>query len=618
MGRVVAFVREIRERRIFQYFVSYLAGGWVALEVADHFVDRGLIPEIAYRVVLLWYIGGMFACLIIGWFHGERGDQRAPRIEVFSLSMVALVCLGFSSMAVSSYYTSKLAVAAAENGANLRRVAVLYFKDITRGGELQYLADGLTEDLIAELERIQPLDVISRNGVGQFRSADAPVDSIAKVLEAGTVVDGTVERVGDRVRVNLRLMDGLSGAEFRRATLERPLSDLFAIRDDLAKETSNFLRVWLGEEVRLRELARATESTAAWALYQRAEKLRKDAEERYREEDLAGMARLYQQADSLLAQVQLLDAAWAEPLLLRGRIAYRQSRVEHDAHHSVAWIDRGLRHVEEVLARDPRHAEALEIRGTLKYWHYLLDVTPDPQERDALLAAARQDLQAAVERDPTLASAHHVLSHLLFRTGDVPSGLLEAVRAYEQDAYLDMANEVLARLATGYYDLQDFTQGKRWCDEGARRFAEDHRFTHCQLLLMTTRVAPPDVATAWKLRARLDSLAPPALREVTSARGEMYVSGVIARAGLPDSARAVLNRAYARVTPAIDPKRDLLRLRAYMLTLQGDVDGAIDELKRYAAVVPNSHFDHYWWWQEVRAHPRFAELPRASHGYGDH
>lgn len=612
MIRLVTLFREIRERRIFRYFISYLATGWIALEVVDQFVGRDVLPAIAYPITLLWYIGGIPACLIIGWFHGEKGDQKAPRSEVFILSVIGVVCVALTSTAVSGYRSTRLAIAAAENGLDQRRVAVLYFDDITRGGELQYLADGLTEDLIRELERVRTLDVVTRNGSAQFRDTDLSTDSIAQALQAGTIVDGTVERVGDRVRVNVRLLDA-SGAEFKRAGFERPVSDVFAIRDELAQEASRFLREWLGEEIRLRELKRETGSPVSWALYQRAERARKDAEELSRHDDHAGANRAFRQADSLLAQAELVDGGWAEPTILRGYIAYRQARLVHDPHASVGWIQTGLGHSERALAKERDDPAALELRGMLRYWHWLLDVVADPEEQQKLLLAAREDLERAVEADPTLANAHNFLSHMNFRAGDVATGLLEARRAYEEDAYLDVANEVLARLSTGYYDLQEFSQAKRWCDEGLRRFPQDHRFTHCQLLLMTSRAVPPDVAAAWKLRDQLTALTPPELRPGMDARSEMYVSGVIARAGLQDSARAVLDRAYARVTPEIDPKHDLLRLRAYLMTLSGNVGGAIDVLKQYAAMVPNSSFDHYWWWQEVRAHPRFRELPRGHH-----
>ena len=608
MSRLFAFVAEFRERRISRILISYLAAGWVVLEVADHFVDRGIIPELAYRLTLLWYVAGIPACLIIGWFHGEEGDQKTPRLEVLMLSVLGVVCLGLSSTAVSDHRKGQLATAAEESGLDLSRVAVLYFEDITRGGELQYLADGLSEDLIGELERVEAIDVVSENGVAQFRTSDIPQDSIADLLEVGTVVDGTLERVGEKVRVNLRLIDA-SGAEFRRVKFERPLSDPLALRDDLAKETSQFLRAWLGKEIELRKLSRATESPLAWALYQRAEKARKDAEVLYSQGDAAKMSALFQQADALLVKAEAADASWLEPTLLRGRLAYRQSRLVQDPHRRVEWIEKGLAHAHRVLQKERNHAGALELRGTLNYWHSIIEVVADARTRTRLQEGARVDLERAVELDPSLASAYGTLSHMDFRTGDITAGVVKARLAYEEDAYLDVADMVLWRLAVGSYDLDAPVEAKRWCDEGGKRFPADYRFTHCQLLVMTTRVAEPNIEKAWQLLARQDSLVAPARLAFEHTRGEMLVSGVIARAGQTDSARAVLSRADARVTPELDKGHDLLYLKAFVLSLIGDVDGSIDALKRFAAVHPGSSFGHHWWWQKVRLHPRYTELP---------
>lgn len=611
MTGFISLFREIRERRIFQIFVTYAAVGWAALQVLSNLVQHGILPEVMYLLGLIWYAGGFPGALLIGWFHGERGDQKAPKLEVFSLSIIGIVCLGVSSAAVSNHYASRLAVSAAEQGMNLQRVAVLYFKDITRGGELQYLADGITEDLIEELERVDALDVISRNGVAQFRDADVPQDSIAEALEAGTLVDGTVERVGDKVRVNIRLADALSGAEFKRAAFEHPVEDVFAVRDEVARETSRLLREWLGEEIQLRRLAQETRSPVAWALFQRAEKLRKDAEALHHRGDHAGMAQAFQRADSLLGQAERIDTAWVKPVVLRGTLAYRQSRLANGSHEALRWIGVAMGHAERALARSPREAEALELRGTVRYWHWILHATPDPGKQANLLKLARQDLERAVELDPRLAGAHSTLSHLYYRD-DIPSAVLAARRAYEEDGYLEMTNEVLWRLFHGSYDIAQFTQAQRWCDEGAKRFPQDYRFAACQLQAMTTPAAQPDPDEAWRLLARIDSLAPPERRGYFAAWGQLWVGGVLARAHLPDSARAVLLRGRVSATPEADPLRELHTVEAYVRTMLGDYEEAVDLLTRYAAVNPRFSFEHHWWWQGLRSRPDFAPL-QADH-----
>src|SRR3989442_8475740 len=164
-------------------------------------------------------------------------------------------------------------------GMDVRRVPVLYFPDQSPDSSLGYLAAGLPQGLIHQLAEVRSLDVVSRNGVLPYRNVDLPRDSIARALGAGTLVEGTVEPVRDRVRVTVRLVDGYSGADLlRRATFEQPSANLLQIRDSLAGEVARVLRERLGEGVRVRAERSRTRSTEAWTRVQQAEAIRKDGE----------------------------------------------------------------------------------------------------------------------------------------------------------------------------------------------------------------------------------------------------------------------------------------------------------------------------------------------------
>lgn len=607
----MTFFTQLKDRRLFKIVFAYLAAAWIALEVASQVTEQGVLPGAVYQVVLIWALCGIPGALIVGWYHGEKGKQHATRTEVGLLIGIVLLALIASAGTVSDEMSRRLRMeAAAQSDMDLRRIAVLYFDDLTAGGEAQHLADGLTESLIDELATVRELDVISRNGVAPFRGSDLPFDSIARTLQAGTVVAGSIEQAaGERVRLSVRLMDGQSGAVFSRSNFDRPASDLLSARDELARQTALLLRDWLGEQIELRRTRHQTESVPAWALYQRAEKARKDAERALEDADVHAAEEAFDRADQLLAQAELVDAQWSQPSVLRGRIAYRRARLAAtvDAHGSVDWIRAGLGHVERALAVTPNQAEALEVRGTLSWLHHLLGVESDPQANQALADEARTNLERAVSLDPTLSSAHAILSHL-YMGSDLAASVLAGRRAFEEDAYVENAPAVLARLTTGLYNLEQFTESRRWCDEGHRRFAEDHRFVVCQLILMTTSSEPADPERAWALLARLDSLAPPYQAEWERIRGELLVGGVIARAGLQDSARAVLRRAREKTSPAIDPDRFMYSLEAHMRTLLGDDDEAVDLLTQLAAVQPHADFESEWWWRSLRGHPRFQEL----------
>jgi hypothetical protein len=132
---------------------------------------------------------------------------------------------------------------------------------------------------------------------------------------------------------------------------------------------------------------------------------------------------------------------------------------------------------------------------------------------------------------------------------------------------------------------------------------------------MVTPSAPPEVPQGWAELARLDSVTPSNLLAYERLYGQMRVGGILARAGLKDSARRVLQRAQAALTPKIDPDGDLLALAAYSYVLLGDKDQAITILKRYAAGHPG-HFESGkevgWWWRSLQDDPRFQAM-RGGH-----
>ena len=491
---------------------------------------------------------------------------------------------------------------------DVRRVAVLYFQDLSPDTSLGVLADGLTEGLIDQLAGVRTLDVVSRNGVIRFRHSDLPRDSIARALGAGTLVEGSVEPVRDRVRVTIRLVDGASGADLlRRATVEQPSANPLGIRDSLAAEVARVLRERLGEEVRLREERAGTKNIAAWSALQQGERYRKNAETAVLASKMDSATALFTRADSALAAAERADPRWDDPIILRGQIAERRVRLTRAA----SLIDEGLGHAGRALTVAPEDPRGLDLRGTLRYRRWQLARPPDPQQAAALLDDARKDLERATTLDPTLASAYATLSSLYYQTKDLQGAALAARRAYEEDAYLSNAPDILYRLFFTSYDLDQQRQAQRWCQEGMRRFPQDFRFLECQLYMMT-RLEPPDVPRAWDLLAGIDSLTPPPRRSATHLREQMMVAAVIARAGLRDSAHLVIER--SRGTPELDPEHDLVAMEAFVRTLLGEQDEAIRLLQRYVAANPEHSFriggDVFWWWWDLQKHPGFQALAR--------
>lgn len=608
--------RDLRQRRFVQILIAYLAASWVVIEVISQLVDHDILPGIVYRLVLVWFLGGLPGAALVAWFHGEQGRQKAPRSEVAFLLLLVVALGGFTFRSVSTYLEERRAMAGADaGGLPASRIAVLYLDDRSQGS-LGAVADAFTEDLIAELARVPELDVVSANGVRPFRDDDADAAAVARALGAGTLVLGSVGETRDGVEVDLALVDGASGAVFRRTSLEVPVAVLLEGGTRLASEAATLLRERLGEEVRLRETRRETDNTDAWSLLQQGRRAMKDAESALHEGPAEVATAHYLAADSLLEQAARLDTTWARPVSLRSEIAYRRARLPAELSAGLPHTMAAIRHGDAAVARDGTDAGALEARGTARYWRWLTDPDLEGAVRDALLRSARDDLESAVQRDPRRASAFSTLSHLYYNDPDAPgltSVLMAAQRAYEEDAYVESAANVLWRIHTAALDIGQFPPAQNACQEGRTRFPDDYRFRLCRIRLMATPAIAADPAEGWRLMAEADSLAPDRGRAYYNVENRMFMAAVLHRAGLADSARATLARAAREADdPHMDPHRDLWLREAIVRSRIGETEQAVNLVRRYLVANPGHRFDQgyglSWWWRELEPEPSFRRL----------
>jgi serine/threonine-protein kinase len=504
------------------------------------------------------------------------------------------------------------AASAAAGAPDRNRIAVLYFENRSGQDSLAYLADGLTEALIHELSGISPLQVTSRNGVSQFRNTTVAADSIGRALRVGTLVEGTVAGSGSRLRVSVSLIDAVTGDEIKSKTLERPREEIFALQDDLAKEVSQFLREGLGQKIELEQMRVGTKDPKAWELLQRAGKLSGDVETLLAAGDTAAAGRHLADADTLLASAEKEDPSWVRPPIERGWLAYHQTDLISSFDKTVygKWTSNGLEHADRALKLKPGDPDALELKGTLEYLRWLLNLEPDPTAAKRLATSAEQDLRAAVDAKPTAAWAWTVLSHLLIGQGQTAEAKLAAVRSYEADPYLSSAKQTLYRLFSTSFDLDDRAEATHWCEEGHRRFPEFYRFTECRLYLLGMNGQKPDVNVAWQLQQEFVKLTPPNLRAYHALYGNMLVALALVRAGLPDSARALAAR--SRGDGTIDPTQDLAYYQAIVRAQLGEKDEAFRLLSTYVAANPQMRAgmskDQTWYFSDLRSDPRFATM----------
>jgi serine/threonine-protein kinase len=463
---------------------------------------------------------------------------------VFSVLFVAVVAL---LVLLATWWSGRDDYGAATP--DPRRIAVLYFDDLSPGGDATHLAAGLTEGLIHELSQVDELEVISRNGVKPYRNADSSIAAIAHALQVGTFVEGSIQRVGDRVRVTVQLIDAVSLGHLASRSVNRPWGDWLALQQDVSQEVAWFLRQRLGREIVLREGRSRTSSGEAWELVQRATLLIDEVTQRGG--DPRPMMGRLDQADQWLREAIELDASWPEPLVLRGRIALIASApvgvLDSALHHRVDSIaELAVDFANAALALQPDGA-ALELRGqanALRGW-----LQSDPASRRRWLDLAETDFRAAVAEDESQAQAWAGLSRVSQLEGRVAEANVAARQALAADPFLQNADQLMRQLFWTSLELGQDADAQEWCVTGRGRFADQSWTVACDLTLMAlSNVRNPDPQQAQQLvTAYLDAFSgAPDERVRLEAEWQTTFAAILARSGMRDSAQAVMQGEWKR------------------------------------------------------------------------
>jgi serine/threonine-protein kinase len=545
------------------------------------------------------------------------GRYSAPEPAVWWRRRATLIAAGITAVAAvaGSAIFARTHAGQRAPSVDANRVAVLYFDDRSTGS-LRYLADALTESLIDRLSSVSILDVVSANGVRPFRGRDVAMDSIGRALKVGSIVRGAVEPMGPKVRVSVSLVDAASNADIARKSIDLDTSRVLSQQDEVATQVAAFLRQHVGDEVRLRSDRTETSSDRAWTLVERANKLRKDADSLTASRASAAALSALTGADSLLREAAAADPRWGRPLALLATVSVaRAALLGKNTAMMAAVIDSGLASARNAIALRSNDADAYEARGKLEYLRYIYHLIADPRLSDRTLATAESSLTRAVALNRNQVGAWVTLSILAYNKPDLQASNIAALNAYRADTYLTSANAVLRRLFWTSYDLEQFPEALKWCDEWHRRFPSDPETIECRLWMYTTPVAKADVDSAWAYYAQYVSRASADSQQhaFLAKKGQVIVAGATARAGLADSARAVLIR--ARAAPQLDPHRELEGWEAAMRVMIGDEadrDTAVRLITDYLTVNPEHRRGFatriHWWWRGLQNNPQFKAL----------
>ncbi len=263
----------LRRRKVVQWGIAYLAGAWALLQGIGFAADAFTWPSAIKQVALLLLLIGLPIVVVLAWYHGDRGEQRVSRSELAILTLLFL--LGGGGLWLygqRSQPTTAVANSAKPPATSDARpsIAVLPFENRSAKQDDAFFVDGIHDDILTQLSKVSALKVISRTSVEQFRDTKLPTKAIAEQLGVKSILEGGVQRAGDRVRINVQLIDAGTDAHLWAESYDRELTaaNIFAIQSEVAAAIAGALKATLTAGEKARVNAVPTQNLEAWENYQ--------------------------------------------------------------------------------------------------------------------------------------------------------------------------------------------------------------------------------------------------------------------------------------------------------------------------------------------------------------
>ena len=506
---------KLRRRKVVQWGIAYLAGAWALLQGIGFAADAFAWPSAIKQVALLLLLIGLPIVLVLAWYHGDRGEQRVSRSELAILTLLFL--LGGGGLWLYGQRNRQVPPPPAPPAAADERpsIAVLPFENRSAGQDDAFFVDGIHDDILTQLSKVSALKVISRTSVERFRDTKLPLQEVAKQLGVKSILEGGVQRAGDRVRINVQLIDAGSDAHLWAESYDRELTaaNIFAIQSEVAAAIAGALKATLTAGDKARMNAVPTQNLEAWENYQLGrQRIAKrtgtgftEAERYFRkaiELDPKFAVAYSGLADSLAVGLDYTGAPRAATLE-RAQAAV-DTALKLDPGLADAWVSAGLiegerehnDRAEEMFRRaidlNPNHAMALKFYGNLLFDLARIDESvrylARAAELDPLSAITQLGLgqalagkerfedaagryRRAIEIDPLMPMSYVFLAGL---TAYAMDDFVTAVPLMEKAVALD-ADFLWGRLglAMMYFDLGDDASGDRAWRQAEERLPDN-------------------------------------------------------------------------------------------------------------------------------------------------
>ena len=437
------FFSELKRRNVYKVAVAYIVAGWALAQGIAQVFPVFFVPNWAIQLFVVLIIIGFPVAIFLAWAFEitPEGIKRTEDVDVtrphsyrgaWIYVAIAGALLSIGLFFLGRYTAGNAGMQHGPAVPSQKSIAVLPLLNESGDPNDEYFSDGLSEELIASLAQISGLKVIGRSSSFRFKDRKEEPKAIGEKLGVSTLLDGTVRKQGDRVRIVAQLVNASDGIQLWTRTFDRELKDIFAVQQEIAKAVAESLRVAL--------LGSAEKSTQ-----------------------------------------MATNSVEAHNAYLQARFHSQRGNVE-DYRKAITYFDRAIE-------LDPNYALAYAQRSEI--WTLLGDLIG---ERPTAYPKARSDAEKAVALAPALAEAHAALGWVrAFTEFKFAEGLSELQRAKELSPTNPTANDLLARVIVYRGQLEEAERQARQAVE-LDPLSAATQFTLGRILLYAGKLDEADAA----------------------------------------------------------------------------------------------------------------------------
>jgi len=458
------FLTELKRRKVYRVAVAYAIVAWLLIQAASILFPTFEAPPWVMKVFVTAVILGFPVALILAWAFEltpegiKRAEEIPPRESktpragrkwtaiIVAAAVLATALLAFQFARTRKPATAELPKQIGPTAATTdKSVAVLPFENLSSDKENAFFAQGIQDEIITTLSRISGLRVISRTSTAHYKSAPENLSEIARQLRVSNMLEGSVQKAGDRVHINVQLIRADDDAHLWAQSYDRQLTDIFGVEGEVAKSIADSLQATLSPQEKARVETKPTTNADAYVLYLRARDYQTRPDNLM--QDFKSAINLYDQAIKL-------DPNFA---LAHARLSATTSNLYHFYEPTETWKQKAYAEALESLRLQPNLGEG---HLALGLYHYYMEGDYD---------AALHELALAAEALPNDGDVGLYTAAVLRRSGH----LTEALAAYQHAEQIDPRNSItLYDSSQTYVGLRDWRKGAGGMDRVLALFPE--------------------------------------------------------------------------------------------------------------------------------------------------